>query len=287
MKRLIPIISLLLVACGQSSKPKDEAIFVSIAPLRYVVAQIAGPDTRIEVLVPETTSPESYEPTVQQIKALADAPLYISTGLIDFEQALSAKISDIAPNTIMLDLSEDVETVASHCSHGHDDHHHGVDPHIWLSPRIVKQMSNRISTQLQHLHPDSAQVYRQRAEQFAAQIDSLDDHIRQTLDGAQRNSFAIGHTSLTYFANDYGLRQIAIENEGKEPSVKTMKQLVDSLQRLGVKGVLYQRQTSDAAAQTIARELPGGHAVEFDPLAPDWLANMYRLTDSLQVILNE
>lgn len=287
MKKLIPIISLLLVACGQSSKPKDEVIYVSIAPLRYVVEQIASPGTRVEVLVPETTSPESYEPTVQQIKALADARLYISTGLIDFEQALAGKIGDIAPNTVILDLSEGVETVAGHCGHGHDDHHHGVDPHIWLSPRIVKQMGGSIATQLQQLHPDSAQVFQQRTEQFAAQIDSLDNHIRQALGGTQRNSFAIGHTSLTYFANDYGLRQIAIENEGKEPSVKTMKQLVDSLQRLGVKGVLYQRQTSDAAAQTIARELPGGHAIEFDPLAPDWLSNMYRLADSLQVILNE
>ena len=211
----------------------------------------------------------------------------ISTGLIDFEQALAGKIDDIAPNTVILDLSEGVETVAGHCSHGHDGHHHGVDPHIWLSPRIIKQMGGRIATQLQQLHPDSAQVFQQRTEQFVAQIDSLDNHIRQALGGAQRNSFAIGHTSLTYFANDYGLRQIAIENEGKEPSVKAMKQLVDSLQRLGVKGVLYQRQTSDAAAQTIARELPGGHAIEFDPLAPDWLSNMYRLADSLQVILNE
>lgn len=69
--------------------------------------------------------------------------------------------------------------------------------------------------------------------------------------------------------------------------MKAMKRLVDSLQRMGVKAVLFQRQTSDAAARTIARELPRGRAVEFDPLAPDWMDNMYLLADSLRIILND
>lgn len=287
MKRIIPILSLLLIGCGHSPQPKDEVIYVSIAPLKYVVEQIADSGTRVEVLVPETSSPESYSPTVRQIKALSDAQAYISTGLIDFEQALQEKIGNIAPNTTLIDLSENVDILKGYCNHNHDSHEHGIDPHIWLSPRIVKEMSGRIADYFSNLEPDSAQVYQERANIFAQRIDSLDTYIRQALATAKRNRFAIGHTSLTYFADDYGLEQIAIEADGKEPSVKVMKQLVDSLQHWGVKAVLFQRQTTDAAARTIARELPGGRMVEFDPLAPDWMGNMYRLADSLRVILNE
>lgn len=287
MKRIIPILSLFLIGCSQSSKPKDEVIYVSIAPLKYVVEQIADSGTRIEVLVPETSSPESYSPTVQQIKALSDAKAYISTGLIDFEQALQEKIAEIAPNTALIDLSENVDVLDGNCSHSHDNHEHGIDPHIWLSPKVVSGMGRRVAAYLSEAKPDSAAVYTRRAHDFARQIDSLDAYIRGALTKAKRNQFAIGHTSLTYFADDYGLEQIAIEADGKEPSVKVMKQLVDSLQHMGVKAVFFQRQTTDAAARTIARELPGGRTVEFDPLAPDWMGNMYRLADSLQVILNE
>lgn len=287
MKSIIPLLALLLIGCGQVPKSEDEVIYVSIAPLKYVVEQIADSDTRIEVLVPETTSPESYEPTVQQIKALSNARAYISTGLIDFERALYDKIRDIAPNTAVLDLSKDVDVLKGDCSHNDDGHGHGIDPHIWLSPEIVSGMGYQVAGLLTRFRPDSASVYQERADLFKGRVDSLDRYIRRALSGAKRNDFAIGHTSLTYFADDFGLNQIAIEVDGKEPSVKAIKQLVDSLQRMGVKAVLFQRQTSDAAARTIARELQGGRAVEFDPLAPDWMNNMYRLTDSLHVILND
>ncbi|WP_298062460.1 zinc ABC transporter substrate-binding protein [uncultured Rikenella sp.] len=288
MKRIIPLLTLFLIGCGHTSEPEEEVVYVSIAPLKYVVEQIADSGTRIEVLVPETTSPESYEPTVQQIRALADAQAYVSTGLIDFERALSDKIRDIAPNTAVLDLSEEVDVLEGDCSHSRGHRHgYGIDPHIWLSPKIVGGMGDRIAELLTAYRPGSASIYKERAERFKKRIDTLDRYIRQTLSGAKRKDFAIGHTSLTYFANDYGLNQIAVETDGKEPSVKAMKQLTDSLQRMGIKAVLFQRQTSDAAARTIARELPGGRAVEFDPLAPDWMGNLYRLTDSLRVILND
>lgn len=286
MRRIIPILSLFLIGCGQSSQPKSEVIYVSIAPLKYVVEQIADSGTRIEVLVPETSSPESYSPTVQQIKALSDAQAYISTGLIDFEQTLQGKIAEIAPNTTLIDLSENVDVLEGDCNHS-GSHEHGIDPHIWLSPKIVSGMGRRIAAYLSKINPDSAPVYQERADIFARRIDSLDTYINRAAKGAKRKQFAIGHTSLTYFADDYGLEQIAIEADGKEPSVKVMKRLVDSLQHMGIKAVFFQRQTTDAAARTIARELSGGRTIEFDPLAPDWMGNMYRLADSLQVILNE
>lgn len=291
MKQLIPILSLFLIACSSTPKSDSEVIYVSIAPLKYVVEQIADSGARIEVLVPETSSPESFEPTIQQIRDLTRASMYVTTGLLDFERALAVKIPEIAPQTSVVNLSEGIEVLEGSCSHDHstDNAHagHGVDPHIWLSPRLVAGMGEQIAAQLGALHPQSKAVYAERAALLTQRIDSLDNHIQQQLQGSQRRAFAIGHTSLSYFARDYGLEQIAIEVDGKEPSVKAMKTLIDTLQGRGVRTVLYQLQTSDAAARTIARELPGGRAVVFDPMSEAWMANMYRLADTLQVILNE
>lgn len=294
MKRITGLLPLVimsfLISCGSSGSKQHHTIYVSIAPLKYVVEQIADPGTIIEVLVPETSSPESYEPTPKQIQELTSAPVYVSTGLIDFELTLEEKIRELSPNTIYLNLSQGIEVMPGDCGHTTHVpgiHYHSVDPHIWLSPKIMTQMGYKTAHLLSQLDPDKADIYKTRADQLAAQIESLDHYIKENLKDTKRRKFAIGHTSLTYFAKDYGLEQIAVETDGKEPSAKAIKHLIDSLQQLGVKAVFYQQQNSDATVKAVARELPGGRAMEYDPLAEDWLTNMYRLADSLRVVLND
>ncbi len=287
--RLALLLPLFLVGCTVVIQPKKEVVFVSIPPLRWVVAQIVDTaTTRIEVFVPESSSPESYEPTVRQIRALADAKAYISIGLIDFEQVLEGQIKEIAPKTPLLNLaaSAGIEPLPE-IRHHQDQQHDLQDPHIWLSPRRMATIGQEVARFLGELTPDSASAYRDRAQKLVERIDTLDDRLDRIAHTARRKQFAIGHPALGYLADDYGLQQIVIEDEGKEPSVRMMKQLVDSLQRTGVKSVLYQRQTSDAAARAIAREVAGGRAVMFDPLVEKWLDNMHELADTLQVILNE
>lgn len=281
---LLILSSIAFISCGSVATPKGDVIYVSIAPLKYIVEQIADSNVRVEVLVPETTSPESYEPTIQQIKELSRAKAYISIGLIDFEQALSGKIEDIAPQTAYLNLSDGVKTVMGSCGHAHgsdhNDHGHGSDPHIWLSPKIIRQMSMKVAELLSSIYPQSSELHEQKLAQLIRSIDSLDRYIHNSLDSTSGRSFAIGHPSLSYFAEDYNLNQISIEVDGKEPSVRALKQLIDTLRVNKISVILYQRQTSDAAAQTIARET-GGRAIEFDPLSDDLLENLRRLTDTL------
>ncbi|WP_304707734.1 metal ABC transporter solute-binding protein, Zn/Mn family [uncultured Rikenella sp.] len=285
MNRIILSFLLFTTSCTTSFKPKNQSIFVSIVPLKYIVEQIVAPGSSVEVLAPETASPESYEPTVRQIQALADARAYITTGLIDFEQTLLEKIPEAAPKTPVCNVSQPIELL--HIAQSEKHAHGGIDPHIWLSPRRVAVIGKEVADFLGKLEPDSAAIYRQRAEIFAVRIDTLDHRFQRVAQKAKRKQFAIGHTALTYFADDYGLQQIAVEADGKEPSVMNIKQLVDSLQKADIRTVFFQPQTSDAATQAIVRELPNGRAIEFDPLAAEWMDNMSRLADSLQVILNE
>lgn len=285
MNRIILSFLLFTTSCTTSFKPKNQSIFVSIVPLKYIVEQIVAPGSSVEVLAPETASPESYEPTVRQIQALADARAYITTGLIDFEQTLLEKIPEAAPKTPVCNVSQPIELL--HIAQSEKHAHEGIDPHIWLSPRRVAVIGKEVADFLGKLEPDSAAIYRQRAEIFAARIDTLDHRFQRVAQEAKRKQFAIGHTALTYFADDYGLQQIAVEADGKEPSAMNIKQLVDSLQKADIRTVFFQPQTSDAATRAIVRELPNGRAIEFDPLAAEWMDNMSRLADSLQVILNE
>lgn len=263
-------------------------IFVSIAPLRYLVERIADTTFNVEVLVPETTSPESYEPTMQQVRLLSGARGYVAVGLIDFEHSLRGGVAGVSDSLRYLDLSQGldlVQGVCSHVGHSHNSSHdahggHGADPHIWLSPRMLGQMAGRVAEMLVELSPGDSTFYRQNLAALQGELDSLDRAVVATFEGKNERSFAIAHPSLTYYARDYGLQQLAIEVEGKEPSVRGFKELVALLRSRGVDVVFYQRQVSGRSAEVLAAEV-GGAAVEFDPLAENVVENIGYITQQL------
>lgn len=136
------ILSLLWLAtsCAAQQKPDEATLYVSIPPLKEMVGGIVGDDFRTEVLVPPGASPETYEPTPRQFIGLNRAQLIFNVGLLDFETALLRKIDD---RQKIVNLSRGIEPIAGSCAHGdHGGHHaHGVDPHVWTSPRALQRMA--------------------------------------------------------------------------------------------------------------------------------------------------
>src|SRR5436305_13433653 len=83
--------------------------------------------------------------------------------------------------------------------------------------------------------------------------------------------------TVGYFAHQYGLQQVAIEGEGKEPSARRLIRLIDEARRDGVKVVFVQRGFPRKSAQVIAAAV-GGSVIIADPEERDWLGNLRRVT---------
>lgn len=271
----------LLCSCGSGQSSKQSHIFTSIAPLAYIVEQIVDTTAEVGIIVPQTTSPETYEPTTSQIKQLTDAELYFHTGLIDFEVEVSKSIGQLSTSLTMVDLSQGVDVVAGTCSHGtHESgehtHAHGIDPHTWLSPVLMRGFAERITQVLVDKYPQNSELYQANSRKLLAQIDSLDSYIRSK----NLDKFVIAHPSLTYFARDYGVEQIAIEVEGKDPSLAQMKDIVDRLKVEKITKIIYNAQLSPATAEAIAQQT-GAQIINFDPLAHNWTENIYYITNQV------
>jgi zinc transport system substrate-binding protein len=93
------------------------------------------------------------------------------------------------------------------------------------------------------------------------------------------------HPTWGYFAHEYGLQQVAIEGEGKEPSARRLIGLIDEARRDGIKVVFVQRGFPRKSAQVIA-DAVGGSVVIADPQERDWLGNLRRVTRELSEALN-
>ena len=276
--RKIYITLLIAILCGgcTSRRPADgEPLYVSILPLRSLVQGIVGDDFDIEVLVPPGASPETFEPTPRQFVGLNKARMVFNVGLIDFETMLLAKVEDQAK---VVDLSRGIELITCTCSHGSHGHTHthGIDPHVWTSPRALQKMAENAYEAIREAYPDSVK-YETNYRLLQQELKALDERTAARIAASDVEYFIIYHPALTYYARDYGLRQIAIEADGKEPSAKQLTQLIRQAREDGVRRILYQSQFPASAVEVIARDIDAEYA-EVDPLREDVIANIEEIT---------
>ncbi len=274
------ILSLLWLAasCAAQQKPDEATLYVSIPPLKEVVGGIVGDDFRTEVLVPPGASPETYEPTPRQFIGLNRAQLIFNVGLLDFETALLRKIDD---RQKIVNLSRGIEPIAGSCAHGdHGGHRtHGVDPHVWTSPRALQRMAANAYEAIHARYPDSAK-YPKNYESLQRRLQELDERTAERIERSGTEYFIIYHPALTYYARDYGLRQEAIETDGKEPSARHLSGIIREARAKGIRKILYQSQFPASAVETVARDI-GAEAVRIDPLREDVTANIDEITEQL------
>ncbi len=275
MKRFLQIatIALLSVACAtQKSGDNEKTIFVTIAPLQHLAEELTCGDFSVELLVKQGASPETFEPTSSDIARLSDAELVFSTGLISFEHSLTHNIG-----ARVINLSEGITTLGGTCSHHHCNHSHGIDPHIWTSPRELRTMVENMHRALMSHYPDSTK-YNDAAGRIIARLDSLDSYCQARLGDGTKRAIMIYHPAYTYLAHNYNIEQIAIENEGKEPTAKHLIELVERGRQMGIRTIFHQPQYSASKLRSIADEL-NAEIVVTDPLSFDIEAEIRRVVD--------
>lgn len=281
------IATIICASCGTKPKSDNQTLYVSILPLKSIVEGIVGQGLHIKVLVPAGASPETFEPTPKQVVELNKARMILNVGLIDFETSLLSRIED---RSKVVDLSRGVELIEGSCTHatttgktasnasepGHN-HAHGVDPHIWTSPRALQIMATNAYEAIQRAYPDSVQ-YRANFELLMQQLRELDTRTREKIEHSGIRYFIVYHPALTYYARDYGIEQVAIESEGKEPSARRLTGIIRNARRDGVHKIFYQNQFPASVVEVIARDIQARY-IEIDPLEEQVIPNIDRITD--------
>lgn len=267
---------LMAAACIPQKRLDDGTVVATIEPVRFLIDNITGGDLKVVTLVPPGASPETYEPTASQIIAAEKAALVFTTGLIDFEKALLGRLPDKAR---FVDLGKGIETIEGACSHIHgaEGHSHGVDPHIWMSPRALVRMAANAYERIAALYPDSVSWAGNYAR-LDSTLRALDRQTGEKIAASGVRSFVIFHPGLTYFARDYGLRQIALEHEGKEPSARQLRGAIEEARSEGIGKVFYQSEFPLHTVEVAAAGI-GAEPVLIDILGYDVAANISTVTD--------
>jgi zinc transport system substrate-binding protein len=268
-----------------AASPIDVA--VSIPPQKYFVQMIGGDHVSVEVLVPANAEPETYEPTPRQIAGLSKVGLFMKIG-VPVEQAWLKRFTAANPRMVVVDTAHGIERMPM-LQHDHDHGHSsemGLDPHIWLSPVLVRIQAMNIRDALIKADPEHAADYREGYAKLALKIDQVDSDILQSLVNhpLSQTRFIVFHPAFGYFAAAYGLTQVPIEIEGKEPGPRQLGELITFAKKNDIKVVFIEPQFAQKAAKTIADSI-GGEVVTIDPLQEDWPAGMEAIATALNKAL--
>ncbi len=283
MKKLIYILTLLVLSACNNTSPKDERslLTVTIEPLRYFTEAIGGDYFQVISMVPKGSNPESYDPAPQQLIDLSKSQAYFRIGYIGFEQSWMKKLEANAPNMKVFDTSKRIDLIQGE-GHWHGDHFHegGVEPHTWNSTKNASIIADNICQALCELDTEHQAYYIHRTDSLKQLIDQTDKEIRSLLEEAD-STFLIYHPALSYFARDYGLKQISIEENGKEPSPAQLKNLIETCRKEKVHVIFVQQEFDQRNAQLIADEL-GVSIVSINPLSYDWREEMLHVAKALK-----
>ena len=283
MRKLIYILTLfILSACGNTTQKSEKPILtVTLEPLRYFTEAIAGDNYEVVSMVPKGSSPESYDPTPQQLVNLSKSQAYFRIGYIGFEQAWMKKLEANCPNMKVYDTSKGIDLIRDK-GHWHGDHFHegGVEPHVWNSTQNALIIADNIYQALCELDSTHKEDYQKRLDVLKQTIRQTDANVRTLLENAD-STFLIYHPALSYFARDYGLKQVSIEEGGKEPSPAQLKTLIETCRSENVHTIYVQQEFDQRNAQLIANEL-GVNIVSINPLSYDWVKEMIRIAEALK-----
>jgi len=261
-------------------------VAVSVPPQAYFVERIGGDRVEVEVMIPPGFSHVDYPLTPRQLAALAATDIYIKVGhpSFDYERHYIDPYLERTPRLRVVDMSRGMRFLRGEGGEegAGEHHHHGDgDPHVWVAPETVAVAAGNIASALEAADPAGAPLYRVNLRSFLEEIGRLDKEIRADLAASPSRKFIVYHPGWGYFARQYGLEQIAIEAEGKEPSAARMIRLIDRARRERVHLVFIDGAFPRKSAQVIAEEI-GGRVVTADPQQKDWPDNLRRVAAALR-----
>ena len=270
---LLLVFGIVLCGCTQSRQGIKQTITVTIEPLRYFTEAIVGDKFEVNTMVPKDGNPETYEPTVQQMMALGGSDLYIKVGSIGFEHTWMNKLQDNAPHTIIVDSSEGI--VPRESSEGIND------PHTWMSCQNAVIIARNIYRALAQINKQDSLYFKANLEALITKIRDTDTAIREKLTKEKSTAFLIYHPVLTYFAKEYGLKQIHIEDEGREPSALQLAYTIGEAKKCRVKVLFLQKEFANSNSEIVAHAV-GTQVVNINPLSYHWADQMIFIAKSLQ-----
>lgn len=281
---VLSVVSLAVIFAGCNQKnisSRDKiTVAVSIVPQETFTKAVAGDLVEVVTMIPPGKSPENYAPTPQEIELFSQASIYFTIGVPAENQNILPRTKDMNKNLKVISLADKVKNIYTEREFSPGDR----DPHIWLSPKRAKVMVQVIAKELSAIDTKNKAVYEKNANEYIQKLDTLDKDIKASLDKLRNKTFITYHPAFGYFADDYGLTMLSLEEEGKEATAKDLQDMINKAKKENIKVIFYQAEIDSKQSKTFAAEI-GGKTEQIAPLAPDYIENLEKTAKTFANVL--
>ncbi|MBS0615633.1 MAG: zinc ABC transporter substrate-binding protein [Verrucomicrobia bacterium] len=260
---------LLLFSCQSSERPAD--VLVTTAPYATFTQRIAGDLLKVEVLVPPGTNPHIYEPTPKQVERILGVHIWFRLGETIETRVLGA-MEENNPQLIVVDL-----TKGFGLRHEGEE---GLDRHLWMSPKLAMEQSKIIAQTLEETYPEHKEKFQNGLGALLKDLEALDLQLTQQLAPIKGQAMLVSHPAFGYFCEEFGLEQLSVEVEGKDPLPQDIENMLQTAQKNTVRAVFILPEYNNKGAILIAEKL-GLPVYEIDPYAANYFETMQTLGNLL------
>lgn len=265
---------LIFPTAAHADEKRSHYVLVSVAPYKSFVEKIAGDTVKTGIMVPAGASIHTYEPTPKEMLAASNADVWFLIGEA-FESKAVKAFQSHNRKMLLVDLRQGVDLISNDPNYKPKGHvcKHCLDLHIWLSPRQSKIQARLIAETLTRLYPENKEKYASNLQKFLLELDQLDQYISGLMKPLQGRTVMVSHPAYAYFCRDYGLNQLSIEYEGKDPTPYQLTKVIDQARNDQIKTIFIQPQYNNKGARLIAEHL-GAKVVTLDPYSENYLESM-------------
>lgn len=277
---IIPLLFFFLAACGRPpeapEKPKP-LLLVSIAPYKFLVEKVAGEAFDVQTIIPSRSNPHVFEPTSRQVQEIARGELWFRIGE-PFEEKILSLLLEKRPKLTIFDLREGIDLQPSDpeshsCCQSHSDR---LDRHVWLSPKLASLQAEHIRETLSNRFPEEKEQFNKNLQNCLSELAQLDLEIQEILAPLEERAFIVSHSAFGYFCREYGLVQLSVEQEGKDPRPRHLEEMLAKARKTRVAVALALPQHNNKGAQMIADEMKVP-ILMIDPYSADYFATLLNL----------
>lgn len=277
---VILLLGVIAFGCSQPKQTSEEGtnatennkldVYTSLYPIQYVTERIGGDTVSVNTVYPPGADAHTYEPTSKEMIKIAksDAFVYLGAGMESFAETAAESLA--SQDVKLIEIGEDKSLFLKDEHDGDDEedneehHHHGdYDPHIWLDPIRLIEVSNIVKEELISLNPDAKAVYEENFAALKEDLTSLDEAYKDVLDKKKNKRILVSHAAYGYWGDRYGIEQISVNglSSSNEPSQKQLTNIINQTKEYDLKYILFEQNTSNRVSEIVQDEVGAETAV--------------------------
>jgi ABC-type Zn uptake system ZnuABC Zn-binding protein ZnuA len=206
-------------------------------------------------LLPRNGDPHGFEPTPEDVRKVATSNAVFKNGA-GLEGWLDKLIENAGGQRPIFDTTAGLPlaTIDRAFEEGGE-----TDPHVWMSPVLMQQVTDNVVAGLKQIDPAGASVYDANGVSYKKQLQELDAWAEQQLAAipAERRKLITAHDALGYFAARYGFEVVGFilpTNEAGETSAQALSELENKIRESGVPTIFGESDANPKFIEQVAQD---------------------------------